>query len=177
MYGFMDNYFGNVGRRNGLFEQFGMPYGNRQYGGQQQPGNQNGPVYTTPNLGIGGSFNPQPRNMGFNQPQNPGYSAPQNEFNNAIPFGQNPNIGHNNPLTPSFGGARHPGMRVALPGIWDQGRGWTGGSPNFNEQTGERYLPGDPRYRNPSTGFGGQSQQNQQPGSPAYNWFKAMQGG
>ena len=57
MYGFMDNYFGNVGRRNGLFEQFGMPYGNRQYGGQQQQGNQ--------------GFNQQ-QNIGFNpqQPQN-----------------------------------------------------------------------------------------------------------
>ena len=164
MYGFMDNYFGNVGRRNGLFEQFGMPYGNRQYGGQQQPGNQNGPVYTTPNLGIGGSFNPQ------QQPQRPpAFGQPQNITQQFQQSGTS--------IRNLLGGARHPGMRVALPGIWDQGRGWTGGSPNFNEQTGERYLPGDPRYRNPSTGFGGQPQQNPQPGSPAYNWFKAMQGG
>jgi len=153
MYGFMDNYFGNVGRRNGLFEQFGMPYGNRQYGGQQQQGNQ----------GFNQQQQQPQQNIGFN---------PQQPQNITQQF-QQPGASIRNLL----GGARHPGMRVALPGIWDQGRGWTGGSPNFNEQTGERYLPGDPRYRNPSTGFGGQSQQNQQPGSPAYNWFKAMQGG
>ena len=97
MYGFMDNYFGNVGRRNGLFEQFGMPYGNRQYGGQQQqqgfnpqqpaygmfrnPMQQGGNVRQQQSIGNpnmapfnGQLVNPEQKingNPSFQQPQNP----------------------------------------------------------------------------------------------------------
>ena len=102
---------------------FGQPQQQYGFGMFQSPWQQNGYNPQPGNMG----FNPQQPAPSFNQPQNPAFQQPQNPI-------QNPNIGHNNPLTPSFGGGNNPFFgRFPQAGNQNPPPGYnSGGNPGYH---------------------------------------------